>query len=173
MKHSNLETLSLSENGILVYTDFWNLTAYKIKTLEYVLYSYTEKAEQKEFVLNSIDVTNCSKQELAEFFRSCGKLSIEFGNSLQDKHVQFSCITEEGERSPIKWFWIKVDHQRTVLGHDVAFDTVLLRKYVNKRSSYTIPLGAFFRKRLHTFKRVKEKQAKQAYKTIANFVFKK
>lgn len=173
MRHNNLQDLQLSGNGILLYTDLWEKTAHQIVKLYFTRYltrrtALTHKEKLVEDLIE-IDVMKCSKLELSVFFKKCADFVVK-DRADEEEHMQFRCVLADGEETPIKWFWIKTDHQKATLGHDIAFDTTILTKWYPGGTDLDIHLGHFRRKRWERCKQLQQKQARQAYKTIANFV---
>lgn len=172
MKHTNLQELKHSLNGVLIYTDMWDKEAFKISKLQYNLYIRDPKQSWKSpnpIVLLEIDLDVCTKMDLSIFFKKCADLVVKYPDNNELKHTQFAAILENGEEAPIKWFWINTDPNKPTIGHDIAFDTTLICKW---RGDVSIPihLGSFRRKRWGRCKHTRVKQTKQAYKTIANLV---
>ena len=172
MKHTNLQDLKRSSNGILIYTDMWDDEALKISKLHYNLYIRDSKQPwkgSKPSVLLEIDLCNCTKMELSVFFKKCADLVVKYRGHSEARHTQFSAVLDNGMIAPIKWFWIITDPQKPIIGHDIAFDTTLIHKWKGN-ASIPIHLGTFKRKRRKRCKYVKEKQTRQAYKTLSNLV---
>lgn len=179
-KHENLSELKFSDQGILLYTDGWSKIANKIKKLRFV--SFRRDASLKDAiyqknnmsVLKEIDVTSCSPQELASFFREAAKLTNSLSLDPTITHTQFACVLEDppeayAEGFPVKWFWINIQDRPYTISHDVAFDTVLVNKNYDS-TSLPMTLGTFRRVKLHKYKHAKAKQASRAYKVIANLI---
>ncbi len=163
MKHTNIHELKHSDNGVLVYTDKWGDMAYKATTLQFLKYVGPGKT-----VLLDIDLVTCTKFELALFFKKCSDLI--FIDEKNQTHTQFGAILEDGEEQPMKWFWISVLGKSFTICHDIAFDTTVISKRLETGGLIPIYLGSFFRKRWDRCEQTKSKQAKQAYKTIANLI---
>ena len=168
----NPDNLKHSSNGILAFTDIWQDRAFKINKLQYSLYTrrgLDSWSDKEGTTLVEIDLCNCTKMELSVFFRKCADLVVKYRGHNETRHTQFSAVLDNGDQTPIKWFWINTDPQKPIIGHDIAFDTTRLCKFKND-VPIPIHLGGFFRKRWERCKYAKEKQTRQAYKTLSNLV---
>ena len=126
-------------------------------------------------------------QEAKEFFMRVANHCIQNRIEVENIHHQFRAVLLESipngadvvEEFFIKWFWVEVLDKHLMIGHDVAFNTVLVkkRKYYDQATKFagheTLPLGGFFRKRWSRAKYAQAKQQKQAYKTMGNLIAKK
>lgn len=162
---------------IEMWTTSWQGVRGDIKILRYTEFSTTKPwtSKRKEVNLFEIDVTTCTKLELADFFKKCARATEKYPQGEEygryadkvDAHVQFSCELVDGESFPIKWFYIK--HPKFVISHDMAFDTVILSKVFGEDNEHVIPLGKFFRKRLRS-RWAYAKNRRDAYKCISNMI---
>lgn len=172
--HTNLDQLVASPQGILVYTDLWNLEAIPLSTLDFQVHTSMPSlsgSSSKTSTLLSIDLTSCSARDLSSFFKRCAQLTVQYP-SCEGRHTQFGGTLQDGRHIPLKWFWIRPHYNNPLtIGHDTAFDTTLITRS-HGQTSFTIPLGTFFRARWSRCKSTREKQFKQAYKTLANLILK-
>lgn len=149
-------------NDILVTTENWTPERLKIRKLIYCEYGSEKKNTNVPFDIFEIDVTTCTRIELCQFFKKvskfCGHNNIE--------HSQFHAILDDGQRMPMKWFWIDVNG--ITISHDCAFDTILVKK-----GRIPICIGMFRRERIWKSKHAYSKNKRDAYKVIANMIFRK
>lgn len=149
-------------NDILVTTDNWTPERLKIRKLIYCEYGPEKKNANVPNYLFEIDVITCTHIELSQFFKKiakfCGKEKI--------LHSQFNAILDDGTRMPMKWFWIDVNG--ITISHDCAFDTILVKK-----NSLPIYIGMFRRKRVWNSKHAYSKNKRDAYRVIANLIWRK
>lgn len=149
-------------NDILVTTDNWTPERLKIRKLIYCVYGSEKKNTNAPFDIFEIDVTTCTRIELYQFFKKvskfCGHNNIE--------HSQFNAILDDDTRMPMKWFWIDV--KDITISHDCAFDTILVKK-----NSLPIYIGMFRRKRVWNSKHAYSKNQRDAYRVIANLIWRK
>lgn len=168
---------------IKVWTDNWGPEKIEVKEL---LWCKVERVGYKSntTVVFSLDALNCTAQEARNFFRKVAQHCVENPRDNESIHHQFKAVllhpipngAELVEDFFVKWFWIEVLDKHLMISHDIAFDTVLVkkRKFYEESSKFedyqTLPLGGFFRKRWKRAKHAQAKQQRQAYKSMGNLI---
>lgn len=171
---------------IKVWTDNWTSEKIEVKELQWCKVERV-RYNDKSTVVFSLDVLNCSLQEAKEFFMRVANHCIQNRIEVENIHHQFRAVLLESipngpdivEEFFVKWFWVEVLDKHLMIGHDIAFNTVLVkkRKFYDQSTKFvdheTLPLGGFFRKRWSRAKHAQAKQQKQAYKTMGNLIAKR
>ena len=163
--------IMINSSKVQVYTDDWGPEKYQVKTLRYSLVTsepYPRFGSEYKTLIE-IDIESSTCFQLSLFFREVAKLAIKHRQESETSHVQFTAVLEDGEEMPMKWFWIKAENKKFSIGHDMAFDTVLVKKHYGT-FSIKIPLGQFSRKRKMSAKYAYANNKRDAYKCISNML---
>lgn len=170
---------------IKAWTDNWGPEKIEVKELIWCQVK-REGYKNAEEVVFRLDLFTCTKHQAQAFFKRVSQHCLDTRNTPEEIHYQFKAVLKEAIKNGaelvteffVKWFWLEVLDTKIMLSHDVAFNTVLVKKrrfYTenNKFESHqTLPLGTFFRKRWSKAKHTHAKQQKQAYKCMGNLLLK-
>lgn len=139
-----------------ITTTFWSEEKFDFSELFYI----NAKTQEIVFQSDLNDMLNTFNffQQITKFVKNFNMRKEVFNSDL---YYQFA-VMKDGEITPIKWFDIVID-DKTVISHDIAFETTIIYK-----NDIRVALGGFPFGMKHYAKHREYNVKARAYKYIGN-----